>query len=86
MAKKILVVLAGLFLSAGLPAAVACGQENPQAPAAAQATASSPAESSDAPTLPTGTTLRTQLTVMLDTKSNEEGDPFTARVVEPIIA
>ena len=36
-------------------------------------------------TLPAGSTLHVRLTTTLSTRSNEQGDPFSAKVVEPII-
>lgn len=42
------------------------------------------AASSDDVTLPAGTTIRTQLTLALSSKTNETGDHFTAEVTEPI--
>lgn len=38
------------------------------------------------PTLPAGTTLQVQLTVTVSTKTSQNGDPWTGKVVEPIIA
>ncbi len=35
-------------------------------------------------TLPAGTVLNARLTTLLSTKTSEEGDPFTARVTDPV--
>jgi len=44
------------------------------------------ASASEAAKVPAGTTLRAELTTLLTTKTSRTGDPFTARVVEPIFA
>jgi len=38
----------------------------------------------DTLTIPAGTTIRAELTTLLTTKTSKTGDPFTARVVEPV--
>jgi hypothetical protein len=38
----------------------------------------------ETPTIPAGTVLNTHLTTLLSTKTSENGDPFTARVADPV--
>jgi hypothetical protein len=40
----------------------------------------------DSPTIPAGTVLNTRLTTLLSTKTSETGDPFTARIADPIFS
>jgi hypothetical protein len=42
------------------------------------------AEPGDTLTIPAGTTITARLTTTLSTGANEEGDPFTARVIDPV--
>ncbi len=40
----------------------------------------------DSFTIPAGTTIHARLTITLSTRTNQNGDPFTAKVVEPIFS
>src|SRR3989442_12327643 len=40
----------------------------------------------DIPAIPAGTTLQARLTTTLSTKTNQNGDPWVGKVLEPIIA
>jgi hypothetical protein len=42
------------------------------------------AEPADTLTIPAGSTITARLTTTLSTGANEEGDPFTARVIDPV--
>jgi len=79
MKNHALVVLAGLLM-ATLPAGVARAQltEAPPPPPGA--------EVSDVISIPAGTEIQAELTTLLSTKTSKSGDPFTARVVEPVFA
>jgi hypothetical protein len=76
MQKLIMVALFGFLITAQFPAFVTRAQQNSQAPPAPQA--------SDTFTIPGGTTIQAELTTLLSSKSTNSGDPFSARVVEPV--
>ncbi len=79
MKKLALVALAGVFAAALFPARTALAQQStPPPPPGIQ--------TEDMVTIPAGTELRTELTTLLSTKTNKNGDSFTARVAEPIFA
>jgi hypothetical protein len=76
MQKIIMVAMFGFLITAQFPARVTRAQQNSQAPPAPQA--------SDTFTIPAGTTIQAELTTILSSKGSKSGDPFSARVVEPV--
>lgn len=76
MEKHIVVALCGFLLTAQFPARAGCAQQDPQAPPASQA--------ADTFTIPAGTTIQAELSTLLSSKNSNTGDPFSARVVEPV--
>ena len=78
MRNMILVALASLFLAVQFPARAALAQQNSPGPPSAQGP--------DAFIIPAGTTIQAELTTILSTKGSTSGDPFSARVVEPVFS
>lgn len=76
MQKLIIVALFGFLITAQFPALIARAQQNSQTPSASQA--------ADTFTIPAGTTIQAELTTILSSKDSNTGDPFSARVVEPV--
>jgi len=68
--------LSGFWAVAILSTQLALGQQMTPAPTAQSG--------SDTLKVPAGTTIQAQLTTLLTTKTSRTGDPFSARVVEPI--
>src|SRR5579864_4017453 len=76
MQKLIMVALFGFLIAVQFPARISRAQENSNAPPIPQPV--------DTFTIPAGTTIQAELTTMLSSKDSNTGDPFSARVVEPV--